>query len=384
MGQPECILVNPVEQGPLLLGRHAARDGRHWYFSDAEGLRRVPRDVLRAPGASLLRAERLAVPGGTPQGLLAFRERLLVGLRRGDRTVLYVSRGGADWTEAGSFPGRIGPWCLSPDGGTAFLVMDPWDKRQPGPRPVLASTDGRDWQVFERILPEEAEHVHALACPGRDLVVLVGDAHFRHFRLPALDASGRLLPPGGNRPRLPLGLDHKSLFRVLPGPGGPLLALDGATELLAPDGTTVLRDDAPGDCGFQVAAHACFPWAPDILFFGTWRRSPQAPYPCFYALGNPGLLKFTDRSRPFSEDLAWTGYQDLDQTFIRPAGEARDERFWPCHSGTSLCLVPVDAAEAARFAAAGVPRVPMPSLPGITRLDGLPALIDPRPGPARP
>lgn len=378
-GRTECILVNPVEQGPLLLGRHAARDGRHWYFSDGRNLCRVPREVLRAPGASLSRAERLSTPPGAFQGLLAFRDWLLLGLRRegSAETTLFASRSGEGWTETGTLAGRIGPWCLSPDGRAAFLVADPWDKRQPGTRDILASSDGRNWRVLDRLRPEEAGHVHGLTCHGRDLLVLVGDDHFRHLRLPALDHAGLPLPEG-ERPRQDLGLEHKSLHRTLPRPGGGLFfALDGATELYHPDGTVALRDDAPGECGFQVAAHACFPGAPDLLFFGTWRRNARAPYPCLYVLSPAGALKFVDRSRAFDESLAWTGYQDMDGTLIRPDGEERDERFWPCHCGQSLCLVPLDGPTAARLAADGVPRVAAASPGGLSLLAGLPAIIAP-------
>ncbi len=354
---PAAILINPIPSGDRLLGRHAARDSRYWYFADNNILHRIPRTELLRPEAHLADAVPIPTPPGELQGFLCHKNTLLAafGERETGSASLYVSSDGQEWTVAGEIMGRIGPWCTSGDGAVAFMAEDPWDKHRTEPRGLFASEDGRVWERIEDIALSEAEHIHCICCLDSRLVVLVGDAHFRHFTIKVLDETGCLLKDRAERTRTPVGLNTLSLYRVLPHPSGSVLfALDGATKLFTAKGELFLEDVTTAQSGFQVAAHASLHSAPGLLFFGTWRRNQRHPYPCLYVLSGQGLLKHQEKSTNFSDDLAWTGYQDMDASFHSSPGNGPDERFWPCCRGISVCIAPLDREGAELWRSRGV------------------------------
>lgn len=361
--RPAAILINPVLSGSRALGRHAAKNSWYWYFADNNILHRISRKELLKVGAHLADAVPITTPPGELQGFLCYKNALLAAFHEHETSTatLYVSSDGQEWTVAGEMKGRIGPWCISADGAVAFMVEDPWDKHRTEPRGLFASEDGRVWERIEEIALSEAEHVHCICCLDSQLVVLVGDAHFRHFNIKVLDETGSLLKDRADRMRTPLGLDNLSLFRVLPHPsGGVLFALDGATKLFTARGEPFLEDVTTAQSGFQVAAHASFQSAPGLLFFGTWRRNQRHPYPCLYVLSGQGLLKHLEKSTNFSNDLSWTGYQDMDASFHSSPGTMPEERFWPCCRGISVCIAPLDKEQADLWQSRGVQSISAP------------------------
>lgn len=381
---PQSLLIHLVDNGRRMPMRHSARIGGYWYFIDRQKLARISEQELAAPGAGLDKAEEVATPSGALKGVLGFKDRVVIAVSEPagrDCRLYFSSPDRHDWQESCTIHGWMGNWCRDPAGKYAFFVTDPVDKTRPESRDILVSEDGEHWRVFERIWRPEAEHVHNICLVGQHLLVLVGDAHFNHFSITVADGEGNLLQDPADRRRQPLGLSHRSLFRVLPRPGGGLAyALDGATELYGADGSFWQSDYADGASGCQVAAHLHFPWLPDILFLGTWRRSATHPYPCLYLLSPEATAKHIEDSRPFTEDLAWCGFQRMESTLSQAPDEAWSVQFWPCHGGKSLCFVPLSQARAQALQTHGIPRLQREQLDRrsgeLLRLPSLPFILE--------
>nr|WP_321513242.1 hypothetical protein [uncultured Pseudodesulfovibrio sp.] len=363
---PVSILVNPVENGTHEILRHGAFCCGDWYFVDGEGLSRINESALAAAGASLAAAKPVFTPSGVVKGVLAFKNRLLIGVaptQRGD-CQLYTAEPDGLWQPSLDVKGRLNNWCRDSHGRYCFAVVDPIDKLRVEPRQILVSEDGKSWRVFEELSVEEADHIHNICVVGDRLIILVGDTHFRHMSIRALGDEGELIQDAARRIRVPLELSHRSLFRVLPRCDGTLLyALDGATEIYDQVGD-FWRSDYAKDSGCQIAAHACFPWAEKTLFLGTWRHSEAHPYPCLYIVGHEGMGKYVELSQPFSEEYAWCGFQDMESTLIYPGSEAMHGRFWPCAGGVSLFLLPLTEIQAEEKKRTGLPVVRSDQLSG--------------------
>ncbi|ADK84403.1 hypothetical protein Deba_1035 [Desulfarculus baarsii DSM 2075] len=345
----QYLFVNPVAPADKPPERHAARLGDQWYFSSGGRLFCIAATELARSEASLGPAREVPLPAGRVRGLISFKGCLGVALQAPDqgRTRLFCRRSAdAQWRPGPEFVGEPSQFCRGPGDRAAFFAVNPDDKDQPEPRPIYYSTDGMNWVVFDYIHATEAQHVHSLGLLQDDLVLLVGDLHFRHLRIRAFDQGGQVIDDPLGRHRRYLGLAEHSLYHMLPGPDGrPLFALDGPTILLDAAGQVAFKDQSPMASGFQVAAHGCFAARPDALIFGVWRRSAQSPFPCLYVATPSRFYKYVNQSRPFAEGLAWTGYQFNDAT-PRNLGGVGDHCFWPCYGCESAYFALLDQAEA--------------------------------------
>lgn len=380
-GGGRYLHLNPVRPGSHPPQRCAARIGGDWYFASRGRLFVIPADLLARPGADLSQAREVPLPPGRVRGLIPCRGWLTVALQgEGEpHTTLWCGAGeGLRWEPCLELTGEPSQFCRAPAGkeDVVFFALNPDDKDQAEPRPIFYSTDGRRWLVFDHVHATEAQHLHSLTCREDQLLLLVGDQHFRHLTIRAFDQAGKLVTDPAGRHRRYLGLAEHSLYHALPGPAGQtLFALDGPTVLLDSAGRVVFQDQAPGNSGFQVAAHGCFASRPEVLLFGTWRRDPAHPFPCLYVAAPRALYKYVNQSQPFTEATAWTGYQCNDATLLNLGGDG-EHGFWPGFGCESLyfSLLNPEQAEALLRSAQGLAVTPSPGA-GQAALS-LPALLD--------
>lgn len=173
----------------------------------------------------------------------------------------------------------------------------------------------RDFSIKRYIADHNCHHFHNLTIFENKLYIAAGDtphtilyADFNSILSKDNDATIEFTT-----------LKNIPVYNFIHNKGELLTADDGMTIIRHMDNRIYFQDTAIQKSGFQIAANSSQELDTKYLLLGTWRRSDEHPYSCFYILKNgKQIVKYIDHIH-VKTAKPWTGYTYNNSSTNQPS-----------------------------------------------------------------